>query len=481
MPTTAPSPTTDAVSTTTAAPTTTAPARPSVTTTGPITGGAGQASAATVGLSAVGYIEEEFFIEGDATSYEPRGALGVDGKWSIEPGASMPYRTRIIVRRPTEASAFSGTVLVEWLNVSSGADGDPDWGYASDEIIRSGHAWVGVSAQAVGVVGGGSIVGDTSAGGGLVNIDPVRYGSLVHPGDAFSFDMFTQAGTALTAFEGPSPLGDLQPDRIIAVGESQSAFYLTTYINAVHPVVGLFDGFFVHSRGGGAPTLSTAGGLATSAADAIAIRDDLDVPVLVFLTETDMTVLTYGYVDQPDSDFVKVWETAGTAHADTYLLVQVYHLAAGDLGAIVNCPAPLNSGPQHELLQAALHHLVGWVLDGVVPPTAPRLELSSTNPLALARDDQGIAIGGIRTPLVDVPVAVLSGDMVEGAAGFCALFGSTTPFDAATLAALYPTGADYLEAFEASLQQAVDGGFVLEVDAATMTTVAEAVAATLAS
>lgn len=479
-----PTATTDSVpaivaATTTEAPTTTVPARQPVKTTGPITGGAGQAPATTIDLAAVGYVEQEFFIEGKATSYDPVGTLGVDGKWTVKPGASMPYRTRIIVRRPKEASAFSGTVLVEWLNVSAGADGDPDWGYASDEIIRSGDAWVGVSAQAVGVNGGGAIVGGTSAGGGLVKADPVRYGSLVHPGDAFSFDIFTQAATALRAFDGPSPVGDLKPTHIIAAGESQSAFYMTTYINAIQPIVGLFDGFFVHSRGGGAPTLGTAGGLATSAADAIAIRDDLDVPVLVFLTETDLTVLGYGYLDQPDSKNIKVWETAGTAHADSYLLVQVYHLGAdSNLAAIVNCAAPLNAGPQHELLLAALHHLVDWVANGNVPPTAPRLELSSASPPVLARDDQGIAIGGIRSPLVDVPVAVLSGDLVEGATGFCALFGSTTPFDAAALAKLYPTGADYLKAFRASTQQAVDGGFLLDAEARTMIANAEAVAAT---
>jgi hypothetical protein len=471
----------DAVTTTTvpAAPTTTIAPREPVTVTGPIAGDARLASR-SLDLATLGYVQEEYFIEGDATSYEPDGELGADGKWVAKPAMTAPFKTRVVVRRPAASAGFSGTVLVEWLNVSAGADGDPDWGYAADEIIRSGDAWVGVSVQAVGVTGGGAITGDTTAGGGLVNDDPVRYGSLVHPGDAFAFDIFTQAATSLTDHDGPSPLGDLTPDHLIAVGESQSAFFLTTYINAVQPIVGLFDGFLVHSREGGAAMLDGSVAQATSRADAVAIRDDGDVPVLVFLTETDLTVLGNGYLDQPDSSSIKVWETAGTAHADAYLLEKVYNLGAdSDLAAIVNCPAPLNAGPQHELLQAAVHHLVAWVAEDTEPPTAPRLELADNDPPTIARDERGIALGGIRSPLVDVPVAVLSGDMVEGATGFCSLFGSTTPFDAAALAELYPTADLYVQAFTESANEAVKAGFLLEPDAAELITAAVAQATTL--
>ncbi len=35
-----------------------------------------------------------------------------------------------------------------------------------------------------------------------------------------------------------------------AVGESQSAFALTTYVDGVQPLTKAFDGFLVHSRGG---------------------------------------------------------------------------------------------------------------------------------------------------------------------------------------------------------------------------------------
>ena len=152
-----------------------------------------------------------------------------------------------------------------------------------------------------------------------------------------------------------------------------------------------------------------------------------------------------------------MWEVAGTAHADEHLLVDVYGLTPGtDLAAVLGCTSPINAGPQFEVLQAALHHLVRWVTDDVPPPSAPRLELAATDPAALAQDELGLAIGGIRTPLVDVPVAILSGDAVKGAPGFCVLFGSTVPFDEATLARLYRAATVYLDAFKTSLQGEIE-------------------------
>ena len=136
---------------------------------------------------------------------------------------------------------------------------------------------------------------------------------------------------------------------------------------------------------------------------------------------------------------MRVWRVAGTAHADEHLLVDVYGLTPGtDLAAVLGCTSPINAGPQFEVLQAALHHLVTWGDRRCRPRPQPCLELASADPAAIARDHLGLAIGGISTLSSMSPVAVLSGDAVAGAPGFCALFGSTVPFDEATLARLYP-------------------------------------------
>jgi Alpha/beta hydrolase domain len=47
-----------------------------------------------------GYLEEEYFIAGQAMRFAPVGALGQEGRWSVEPTPPAPYKTRILVRRP---------------------------------------------------------------------------------------------------------------------------------------------------------------------------------------------------------------------------------------------------------------------------------------------------------------------------------------------------------------------------------------------
>ena len=184
-----------------------------------------------------GYVVEEFFIEGTARSFSE----GPDG---VQPAAEAEYRTRLVVARPSDPGACSGTVVVEWLNVSGGGDGCPDWAFMHRHIMRTRSAYVAVSAQRVGIEGGG-ILGDM--GTALKQVAPERYATLQHPGDAFAFDMYTQAAEALR--NDPALLGGPEPACVIAVGESQSAVFLTTYINKVDALAEVYDAFLVHGRG----------------------------------------------------------------------------------------------------------------------------------------------------------------------------------------------------------------------------------------
>src|SRR6201999_2186092 len=205
---------------------------------------------------------------------------------------------RIVVRIPRQRSAFNGTVVVEWLNVSAGSDTDPDWAYAAAEFNRNGYAYVGVSAQQAGI--NGSALGDVASQllpgvhvSGLRRADPKRYGSLHHPGDAYSYDIFTQVARGLRVPGKVDVLAGLVPQRVIALGQSQSAARLTTYVDGVQPLTHEFDGFFIHSRGGGAAPLSGSGDTGTIVDGAYRLRSDPGVPVLVVETESDLTVLRY--------------------------------------------------------------------------------------------------------------------------------------------------------------------------------------------
>src|SRR5262245_44929196 len=294
---------------------------PSPTIEGPIMG-PGDPFVASTGfdLAQVGYEQAEYFISGTASAYTSTAPLGADGMWSAaRNGATAAYKTRLLVYRPTNPKKFNGTVIVEWLNVSGGLDAAPDWSAGHVELLREGCAYVGASAQIVGVEGGTALVGIVSLP--LKTVNPARYGTLSHPGDSFSYDIYSQAGQAIRQPSGPSPLGDLKVKRVIAIGESQSAFRMVTYINAIHPTAHIYDGFLVHSRGGAfGARLSEGPQTIIDTPAATHIRGDVDVPVLTFQTETDLTLLGFFVARQDDAKNFRLWEVAGTAHADSYSL-----------------------------------------------------------------------------------------------------------------------------------------------------------------
>jgi hypothetical protein len=311
-----------------------------------------------------------------------------------------------------------------------------------------------------------------------VGTDPERYGALFHPGDRFSYDIFSQAGAAVRRGAG-TILEDLAVERVLAIGESQSAFRLTTYINDVDPVARVFDGIFMHARGGtGAPLHDDSGPIGSG--DAVRFRDDLRVPVMCVQAETDLINLGYLPARQDDAESFVLWEIAGTSHADVYVLAggldtgtlpvaelaQLWRPVSEVLGMTLDLP--INAGPQHYVMNAAVAHFDRWVRDGTRPPSADRLEVVDG---AFVTDEHGNVRGGIRTPHVDVPTAVLSG-LGNGGAALAFLAGTTVPFDAAKLASLYPSRADYLARFDAATDAAVAAGFVLAADAAEIKAIA---------
>jgi hypothetical protein len=407
-------------------------------------------------LAANGYVEQEYFAAGTATAFKGTSEPS-NGRWSIAPASKASYRTRIIVRRPQNPARFNGTVVVEWMNVSAG-ESAPDWDFLNPELMKEGYAYVAVSAQALAVDGGKPILGSATASSntGLVGAEPARYGSLHHPGDKYSLDMFAQIGQAVRT--NRTILGPLHPKHVIAVGESQSAFYLTTYADALQPRTHTFDGIFIHSRGGSGASLSGTSISSSAGPKNLRIRTDLDVPVFMFETQTDLIELGYAPAQQPNTKLIRTWEVAGTSHADAFVV--------GAAASALGCTTAVNSGPQHLVVQAAFAAFDRWVNTGAQPPSPPPFRLSSSNPPALALDKFGNVIGGVRTPAVAVPVSTLSGAAPAGASALCSLFGSTVPFSPAMLVDLYQTKSAFVASWTKSLDQAIKQGFVLKADRA---------------
>lgn len=433
------------------------------------------------------YSQKEFFVSGTAHAFTSSVPLSDDGLWTVAPAETAEYKTRIVVRRPIDPEKFNGTVMVEWMNVTAGFDTPPVWSFGDMEMQRSGAIWVGVSAQRIGIEGGGNPLGAALA---LKKFDPERYGVLVHPGDNFSYDIFSQIGA--TVWRNPTKLfGELIPVQVLAMGESQSAFRLATYINALAPLQDVYSGYLVHSRGSSGAALSVAPLADIPGPKALRSRTDIKRPVLVFSSETDVVGASLGYrrARQDDSAWFRSWEVPGTAHGDAYSLgigdtdngkgsgdtalfaAMMKPPTAIYFGA-VKCDLPINAGPHSYVLRSALSALDSWARTGGAPRSMPILEVNE-DILTYQRDSKGIARGGIRTPQVDVPIATLSGQGQSGGS-FCGLFGTTTVFTKKELTALYKTKAAFTKKWIAATNAAVATGAILEVDAVEIRRVAQA-------
>ncbi len=378
-------------------------------------------------LGDAGYVETELAAAGTATSFAADGDLTGDGRWTVRPDTTADFTTRVLIRRPADPAAFNGTLVVEWFNVTVGMD--------------TGAALVGGRRRdppgrlrlrrGLGPAGrhhggqGGHRHGRPGRPGRLRGTDPERYGSLNHPGDAFSYDIFSQIGRTL---RGPdSPLTDLAPPavhrrRSVAVGvphgdlRQRRAPEGRRLRRLLHPQPG---------SGGGQARRWREVSEALSG-PAVRIRTDVDrarphhrgrgrpgpVPSATPRPANPMTT-TSGSGRWPAPRTPTVTRSA-QAMAD-----------------LIPSPKPINAGPAHYLLASApaTAHQLGdrrRTAGG-----AARIEIAEDG--SVVRDEQGNARGGIRTPPVDVPAATLSGDPV-GEEILFQLFGSTTTFEPASTA-----------------------------------------------
>jgi Alpha/beta hydrolase domain len=403
-------------------------------------------------LAARGYVVGEYTLEGAAHGYAltaPDGAP-VDGRWEVEPYAEAPYRTRLLVVRPERPNHFNGTVVVNWQNVSAGAEPRTPGG---DELYR-GYAWVGVSAQEVGIHG--FPAGMERYGGRgqpLVVHDPERYGDLRHPGDQASFDIFRQAGDAVGRRRSTivDPLAGLAVRRLIATGGSQSAMRLVAYLNAFHRDAAVFDGFLLSVWEGRAPR-PEEGAIASGVRTII--RSDLTTPVMVVNSEFEAHHLAG--LPVTDTEHLRVWEVAGTPHG-----VARRGTAPPDArGRVVN---RLSIGPVHEAALRALH---GWLADGTRAPSQPRIAVDAGRRPTLRRDDLGNVVGGIRLPELEAPTHEYHG--VAFGTGRAPLFGSARPLADDVVRARFPTRAAYVARWHDAVDALVATGALRPEDAPTM-------------
>ncbi len=457
--------------------------------TGPIAGGQrGYPMSSFPGdLAPFGYLEEEFFVCGVATSFRSDGpfdAPGDDawraGYWQVKPLARGAYTIRILVQRPADPAHFNGTVLVEWSNVSPGSE----FLLMPDPAIYRGAILVAASVQSVGIYGFRSEEPEHREG--MRQWDPERYAALNHPGDSFSFDIFSQVGRALRgARMGADPLGGLIAEKVIAIGGSQSAMRIRTHINALHLKEQVFDAYVSFLDYGNCvdlgdavfePHIRTPAFKARVFRHPVRIRDDIGVPVCVVNSEKEAQRWRdgdRGFLLQPDTGKFRLWEVAGAAHladlpADRVAYVRVAR-RDGLRGPRKRWPVvrasdrPGSTVSVQPTVLAALDHLARAIGGGAMPPVQPRLEFTpATGRKALPepkRDTLGIAVGGIRLPETDVPIAMNTGFNDEP--GQAENRGLSQPFSHDLLRELYRDHADYVAKVVIAAKAALARGVIL--------------------
>ena len=444
------------------------PATPGPKVSGPVTGGKhGRPFASYLGdISEIGYVEEEYFIEGEASVYEFIGEFPTDGRFNVKRAGTQPYKTRLLVRRPADPAKFNGTVLVEWINVSAGFDiatCDPTG-------IYEGFAWVAVSAQRVGLHGYTAPTNPAlPTDKGLCDWDPERYSSLSIPGDSLSYDIFTQGARTV----GPDrsgavdPLGGLEVRKMVAIGASQSGVRLVSYVNGVQPLENVFDAvmpmvFFGFSASWIDGDLFSAQASAGPVqAGSSPIRNDISTKVFGLNTEPEAAAALP--VRQPDTEFFRYWEIAGAGHGGTASGQRIDKILRRDgVAAPPAAPPAENTFRSNDVLwhptcAAAIHQVHRWINGGEPPPVHPLIEFDvSVMPPQPKLDEYGNALGGVRLPELEVPIARYDGSTEASPLG-----GQMFPFTPEQLKSLYPTHTDYVAKVTAAAEKALQDGVIL--------------------
>ena len=422
-------------------------------------------------LPAFGYMEEEFFVSGRANVYD----WDSSGKVTLRT-ADAPYTTRILLLRPIEPARFSGTVWVDILSPARGYDFAENWGTTNYYMMDHGDASIGITMFPATIRS-------------LKKFDPKRYGTLsmanpavplqgcpqagrgydseMEPG--LRWDIVSQVGALLKSGVPNRPLAGFQVERIFLYG--QTGGDMPTYISAIHRIANLengkpvWDGYFI--KDGGGPTSLNQCGERPPNGDSRRMIRNVSVPVIRFLVEN----MALGIYDarRPDSDEpgdrYRLYEVPGATHSDgtsVFLWMPSLKILTALNSEVVtpywpftfSCSPPvgLSDFPVHYFVAGAMRNLDEWVRNGTPPPKGGRIEVvnGGTPAAASVRDKFGNAVGGIRSPYLEVPAATYYENFPN-----CRNMGYKIPFDWPKMQQLYGTYENYQKRFNAGVDRLV--------------------------
>jgi hypothetical protein len=435
-------------------------------------------TAQPIDLAQLGYVEEEYVIKGRARVLD---WPSIDHLSSLAEG---PYVTRILVRRPADPGHFSGTVWVEPLNPSLRYDLPLVWGDTYQYLVSHGDIWVGVTIKPVAIQS-------------LKEFDAQRYAELEMPNPLLAeatcpqsdlpmprgglppessprtengliWDILSQTAALLRDPSSANPLRRFLPQRVFMTGDSQSGAFVLTYANAIHPFARstgggpLYDGYVATvASGPSTPIRQCARPIPPG--DPRRVIQPRGVPIMTIVSESE----TGSLHRRPDSDrapdLFRGYEVAGASHVhategqDAPAAADAAKTQGAQFDTNTACMqsrAPANDVPIGMIVEGAMANLDQWSRGGSPPPHGEPIRLQERAGAPEAQRDQfGNALGGVRTPALDVPIARYHARM--SGPGVCELWGYREPLGAAQLKGLYPTHEEYVSKVRSSVTELV--------------------------
>ncbi len=448
------------------------------------------------------YVQEEFFVSGtvDVYNFDTHPAVRgqAPGDRLVVATADVPFKTRMVVRRPARKRRFSGDVVVEMMNSTAGFDNTPAWHASAEYLAREGGVYIGLTTsgnQSIPLLVGGC--------GGLLPACGRRYATLTMSDNGQEYEIVSALVTALRSgdpAQRPLPVDWKRIEHVYLTGQSQQGGSVITYASEFHFSGGV-DGYFFQ----GAAAARRIRGVATEDCGAtgapaypdcvarlqgeeVRVRTDVPVPVYRGSSEGDVGD---GSTRQNDTDTsphasFRLIEVPGTSHNPIHAL----ELPFGGLILADLCrfePFSLADGPifGSHVWFAMWENLRRQVEKGILPPYAPRIDIVDG---VIQRDEHRNALGGVRLPELDVPTNSYFSPNNEGKPACtepgappppdcvdaflatigdlaCRSNGSLEPLPAEMLAALYPSHRAYVKANERRTRALVAARFLLREDA----------------
>jgi hypothetical protein len=458
------------------------------------------------------YVEEEYFLFGHANIYGPsaipqgaaassKGSLGFN---SLKPlsrlvQAEMPYATRLLMVRPRSSDRFSGRVhAYPFHNVGTHVTVDRNF-LRNGDVSLCVEVCGGTRFGALEVPSGGiaqlhkfnlkryrelqlayasPLAWPDLTPGTLSRIaQSLDFGKAGNANDIFVQELFrsyAQAPDIMTqvahALKGGNPALPFQGKvkTVFSSGSSGSSSVLSAYINFHHDVGLLpdgrqpFDGYLILV--GIVPDVRPKGAV-------LAVLD----------SEAEVAFGIQTHMPEPaDTDHppFRLYQIPATGHTLSAPLPEIAMAEARSVSASVvpegiaglsdTGALPAGMKPYDKvntpIIWGVWNNMYAWIEKGVPMPVSGRVQRDPKSADGIARDSHGNALGGLRTPWVEVPDATYLARMSPKNP----LQAGMRPFDDEQMKSLYRSRARYVHLVNKGVDQLVRDRWIMAADAELM-------------